>query len=417
MHVRCEWGHLTARKCQLDAMFDFFEEKTKMQSNVDQEESCDQPPANAKSFVPMVLPPEIKERARDLAFNQSEYEYAMLLAAELCEDDPEGAAPLVSFRSIYARFINTENIVRINNFHDSVGIEFPTFPRLDEALQPLMSTAEIDVIIPIHNALDHVEVCLFSLLEQKDDIKNIILVDDGSSGPTKEFLLNVASKHCQVTVLRSDTQRGFTEALTLGLAASNAPLFVALNSDTVPVKGWLTKLLDVYNRTANVGIVGPLSNSAAWQNLGDPFSPSGNFQKHDLPIAKAIAQINEELSRSKLEGHPSSPLIHGFCALVNRQAFEFVGGLDRVNFPRGYGEFQDLSLRMWDAGFQLRIACDCYVGHVGFASIDPNIRSDLSKLARATLYEKHSALRYLVAEAAAAFSPPMTAIRARFSGS
>jgi GT2 family glycosyltransferase len=239
-------------------------------------------------------------------------------------------------------------------------------------------------------------------------------VDDASEALTKRFVRSFCADVSKAVLICADENVGFTQAISLGLKKSDSPFFVALNSDTIVLDGWLEKLLATLDSAPNVAIVGPVSNSAAWQNICEPVDEDGNFIRNPMPDYEGCCDFQETASRAANLGAPYSPLIHGFCALLHRDAYEHVGQLDAVSFPRGYGEFQDLCLRFWDAGYRAKISNDCFVGHVGGASLGPSRRSDLSKLARRTLYEKHTALRYLTFEAASIFSIPMANWRAQF---
>jgi GT2 family glycosyltransferase len=132
-----------------------------------------------------------------------------------------------------------------------------------------------------------------------------------------------------------------------------------------------------------------------------------------MPDYTGCCDLQKTAASAARYGALESPLIHGFCALLHRNAYERVGQLDAVSFPRGYGEFQDLCVRFWDAGYRAKISNDCFVGHFGGASLGASQRSELSKLARRTLYEKHTALRYLTFEVASILSIPMANWRAQ----
>jgi lipopolysaccharide biosynthesis protein len=66
-----------------------------------------------------------------------------------------------------------------------------------------------------------------------------------------------------------------------------------------------------------------------------------------------------------------------------------------------------------DAGYHLRIADDCYVGHARGGSIAGPRRVELSREARQKLYRRHTALRYLSAECLAAGNPQIAFVRSR----
>jgi GT2 family glycosyltransferase len=99
-----------------------------------------------------------------------------------------------------------------------------------------------------------------------------------------------------------------------------------------------------------------------------------------------MARLVEELS---LKMFPEATLLNGFCTLMRRDVIEEVGFLDEAAFPMGYGEENDLCLRVRKAGYSLAIADHIYVYHVKSASFGSARRSELSKRGTAALHAKH----------------------------
>jgi GT2 family glycosyltransferase len=356
------------------------------------------------------LPVQVRD-----AVENKEFEFALMLIANSCEQNPESSSRLFAFRQIYSEFLSADCRERLVEFHDAVSAPIPSVEFDKKPFGLVGLDDRVDLIIPVHNGLDHLKPCLESVFANSSNrLGNVIIVDDASGAETKEFVHSFCADVPEATLICTDESVGFTQAISLGVAESSSPFFVALNSDTIVLESWLEKLLATLDSAPNVAIVGPVSNSAAWQNIFEPVDEDGNFVRHPMPDYKGCCDLQETATKAAYLGPPVSPLVHGFCALLHRAAYDHVGQLDVVSFPRGYGEFQDLCLRFWDAGYRGKISNDCFVAHVGGASLESVRRSDLSKLARRTLYEKHTALRYLTFEAASIFSIPMAIWRAEF---
>ncbi|WP_170971838.1 glycosyltransferase [Rhodobacter sp. SY28-1] len=342
-----------------------------------------------------------------------DYEAALILAAELCEAFPTRAAPLRCFREIFADFMQASPTARAEEFLTAVGLPVPaTRLRADDAYDAPVHP--IDVVLPVHDGLEHLQACLRSLDNHRTPaLGRIILVDDGSSPATRRWMQDAARGRADLRVIRTGGTVGYARALARGLSASRTKRFVALNSDCVVSAGWLDRLNAAMPADGRVAMVGPLSNAAGWQNLGDIFDANGNYTDTPMPSTDMISLLQSRLAMVKVFGAPDSALIHGFCVLVDRRIYDALGGLDLDLFPFGYGEFQDLSLRALDAGFHLRIADDCYVGHARGGSIAGPRRVELSREARRKLYLRHSALRYLSAECMAAGNRQVAFVRRR----
>jgi GT2 family glycosyltransferase len=345
-----------------------------------------------------------------------DFEAALVLAAELAEAFPTLPAPLQSFRATFANFVASASATRINDFMDGLGL-----PRLiarasvpAELRSSRRKTLTTDVIIPVHDGLDSLRGCLESLERHRSAfLGKIILVNDCSSPLTRGWLNKIKRERSDIQVVHTRKRSGFTRSLAFGVSHSHAKRFVALNSDCIVSEGWLERLSSAMPPKGRVALVGPLSNNAAWQSLGNIFDSNGNFAGQPLPQVAEIGHIQKRLDLLKVFGAPGSALIHGFCVLVDREIYEGLGGLDLVMFPKGYGEFQDLSLRAIDAGYELRVADDCFVGHARGRSIANDTRAELSREARSMLYKRYSAIRYLSAECSAAINPQIAFTRRR----
>ena len=125
----------------------------------------------------------------------------------------------------------------------------------------------VDIVVCVHNALEDVDRCLASILRHTAQPYALILVDDGSDPPTRDFLADFAAQQPHATLLRADTATGYTCAANRGLRHSRAPFVVLLNSDTIVTPGWLDRLVACAASDPSTGIVGPLSNTASYQSV------------------------------------------------------------------------------------------------------------------------------------------------------
>ena len=350
-----------------------------------------------------------------MAMASRAWEQALYLAAQCCQDFQTAAEPLFLFRTAYAR-LSAENLVRLAEFNKGIGVPISMAACADNRSEIEHLPHSVDVIIPVHNGLSHLKNCLASIHKyQCRHLGKLVIVDDGSDVETQDFVRNYCRELPSSLAVRLDPSLGFTQAVVAGLGASEAPYFIALNSDTIVQKDWIAKLLSAARAAPNVAIVGPVSNAAAWQNVSNPLDYNGNFKRHTLTANADLAEMQRCTAIASGQLTPESPLVHGFCALVQRKAYDQIGGLDMASFPRGYGEFQDLSIRLWDAGYRAKIATDCFVAHWGAGSIDLDQRAHFSVAGRAKLYEKHTALKYLGFEVASLFSAEMAIFRENYA--
>ena len=254
----------------------------------------------------------------------------------------------------------------------------------------------VDVVIPVFNALDDVKKCLESVRLRKDGFKvRCIVVNDGSAQETTEYLRHYCGANLSTFELIEHSKNyGYTRAVNTGLRASTAPYVVLLNSDTVVTRGWLRGLVRCLHADPTVGIVGPLSNAASWQNVPQLLDDTGTFAVNELPLGMVPDDIARLVASVSRRTYPRLPVVNGFCFMIKRAVIDAVGYMDEENFPQGYGEENDYCVRASDAGFTMAIADDVYVFHAKSKSFGDNRRKELSRQGSAALRRKHTAARF-----------------------
>ena len=96
----------------------------------------------------------------------------------------------------------------------------------------MTSPAAIDVIVPVYNAADTLDLSLQSLAAQDFADFRAILVDDGSTDKSPEMLRRWALANPRFIVL-TQSNAGIVAALNAGLAAATAPIVARLDADDV----------------------------------------------------------------------------------------------------------------------------------------------------------------------------------------
>lgn len=278
----------------------------------------------------------------------------------------------------------------------------------------------VDVVIPVHDALEAVSTCLRSVDEHRDAGRHrIIIVDDGSSPPTAGWLDSFAAAHENCVLVRHGDALGFSAAVNAGLRASNAEMVVVLNSDTEVVGDWIVKLADWLFRPRGVGIVGPLSNAASHQSLprvapNEAERAAGQTVFNDLPVGLSLDAVNHRLEHHANRRPLRTSMVHGFCFALRREVVEQVGLLDEVNFPRGYGEEFDYCFRIANAGWSAVIATNTYVWHAKTQSYSADERARLGPVGIATVERLHGAGRKAMASRILSRSPELERLRQLF---
>jgi len=273
---------------------------------------------------------------------------------------------------------------------------------IDEGRTPLQFTLSatdcairIDIIVPVYNALNDVKQCLKSLIDKKDgyDVR-VIVVNDGSDEETTLWLREFCAENNDFELHEHPSNRGYTQAVNTGLRVSNAPYVITQNSDTIATNGWLRGLIRCINSSHKIGIAGPLSNAASWQNVPDLYDENRHFAINEIPNNFSPDEMAAVVAKASKKYYPRLPFVNGFCFMIKREVIDKIGFMDEENFPIGYGEENDFCIRAADAGYELAIADDTYVFHAKSKSFGHSRRTQLSKQGTDNLNKKHGAEKF-----------------------
>jgi len=214
--------------------------------------------------------------------------------------------------------------------------------------EPLGGLASI--VIPVCNQLGYTAQCISSLQMHTDHPHEVIVVDNGSSDGTPEYLASLP----WVKAIRNEKNLGFVQACNQGIEAAAGEYTVLLNNDTILTRGWLARLVEGAESSGDIGMVGPTTNYAAGP------------QCIDVPYATVEAMHDyaaDRYFRHALTTIETERLI-GFCLLIKRGVIEATGQLDE-RFGLGLFDDDDISLRARLAGYRLVYMPGVFIHHFG----------------------------------------------------
>jgi N-acetylglucosaminyl-diphospho-decaprenol L-rhamnosyltransferase len=212
--------------------------------------------------------------------------------------------------------------------------------------------ASIDVVVPVHDHYALTSACLEHLARQTVPHR-VIVVDDGSTDGSSERLRR---DWPAATVLRLDSNLGYTRAVNRGVSAGDGSYVVLLNNDVQLDPECLQRLVLALEADESLGSAAALMLAPCGQTI-DSFGVSA-----DVTLA----------GFARLQGQPASqagssgPVLagpEGTAGAYRREAWEQVGGLDeRI---RAYMEILDLALRLRSAGWATGAVSDAVGVHLG----------------------------------------------------
>ncbi len=275
-------------------------------------------------------------------------------------------------------------------------------------VEPHEHSAEI--IICVHNALDDVRRCLSSVIRYTLPPYRLILVDDGSQQETKEYLAHFSNTQSAL-LIRNEEAKGYTLAANQGLRASQDKFVLLLNSDTVVSEGWLDRMVQCAISSEQIGMVGPLSNTASWQSIPE-LLVDGDWAANPLPDGVTVESMALLVAKNSKQIYPRLSFLNGFCLLIKRGLIEDIGYFDEETFGQGFCEENDYCLRTRLKGWELAVADDVYIYHAQSKSYTNERRKKLAAESDRKFVEKFSPQLISNGVDQCRYDPSMLGIRA-----
>lgn len=203
-----------------------------------------------------------------------------------------------------------------------------------------MSDPRASVIVLNWNGLEYLGTCLGAVLAQDYDNFEVLVVDNGSTDGSVDF---VTESYPQVVLVRNERNLGFSAANNRGLRTASGDLLVLLNNDTEVDPGWLRALVSTA-ADPNVGIVGAKA-----------LYPDGRLQHAGGFVGKRGAASHygyQEPDSGQFDQSREVDYVTGASLAITRNALETIGELDE-EFSPIYYEDLDWCYRARAAGLRV----------------------------------------------------------------
>jgi GT2 family glycosyltransferase len=197
------------------------------------------------------------------------------------------------------------------------------------------------VVVPNWNGLRWLPGCLHSLARQDLPADEVIVVDNGSTDGSLEYLRR---EHPQVRIIALSTNTGFAHAANRGLMAAGGEAIALINTDVELAADWIARMAAALEGDPGFGSV-----ACKMLSLEDPACV---YDAGDVLRRDGACEQRGRFGRD--DGRYDSPgEVFGACAgaaLYRRAALRDVGGFDERYFA--YLEDVDLALRLRLAGWR-----------------------------------------------------------------
>jgi GT2 family glycosyltransferase len=223
---------------------------------------------------------------------------------------------------------------------------------------------KLSVIIPLYNCLSLTQAMLASLCTTLPPglAYEIILVDDGSTDGTREWLATLTDP--PIRVVLNEKNLGYAATNNRGASLARGEFLALLNNDLVLLPGWLPPMLDGFARLPHAGIIGNCQ-----------FTPGTQTLDHRGVRFDLLGRPLHDSSRPWFtRAYTRYRAVTAACCLLPAEVFNRHGGFDAA-FRNGYEDI-DLCLRLGRAGFRHYVANHSHVLHHLSASPTRHAKED-----------------------------------------
>jgi len=210
---------------------------------------------------------------------------------------------------------------------------------------------KVSIVIPLKDQLEYIKKCIDSIRKYTEDYE-LILIDNDSGKETKKYLTNLKD----IVLVTNKENMGVPYSWNQGIKLSTYNYICFLNSDCVVTKDWLRKLMTIFKKIPNAGIVGPTTSYA------------GDIQINKTVMRYRYAMSEEDMNAfaDSLEEEYIQIVPAGFCYLVKRKIFDLIGGFNYKRFKLGNTEENEFTWRMEHLTHYRAYLCRAsYVHHYG----------------------------------------------------
>ncbi len=212
------------------------------------------------------------------------------------------------------------------------------------------------VVIPNYNGIEYLKACLNSLHKVEDIPYKIIVVDDGSSDESVQY---VKDRYPDVSLIIHDTNKGFAASVNSGITASDTEYVLLLNNDTVIEEHFVDNMQKALDADDKI-----FSASAKMLKMNDPDMVDG---AGDYYCALGWAYAHGKDKRAVTVSKPRK--IFSSCAgaaIYRRELLIKLGLFDERHFA--YLEDVDVGYRANIAGYYNVYVPEAVVLHAGSGS-------------------------------------------------
>lgn len=212
----------------------------------------------------------------------------------------------------------------------------------------------ISIIIANYNGEKFIKDCILSILKEKSDSYEIIVVDDISTDNSVKIIKNAFGTEKKVKLYISRKKNGSAGTRNIGAQHATGKYLFFLDLDTTVQKGWHREIVDYFTIHKNTGVAQPkilIKDTEKFDYAGDLLGPFGFLIERSLSAKDAGQFDRPDLIFS----------MKGAGMIMRAKTFQEVRGFDK-DYEYLWEE-PDLTWRAWLRGYEVRFLPSVTIWH------------------------------------------------------
>ena len=162
----------------------------------------------------------------------------------------------------------------------------------------------VSIVVPSYNRLDILPRCLEAITQQTFGDFEVIVVDDGSSDGTPEFLARFEAEHPDLRFrwLVNERNMGSNRSRNRGIREARGEFVAFLDSDSIAPPDWLERVIRAF-ASERVGAVTGMVDNPPPSNIYE-LAYRGTNRVHGAPFADRLVGCNMCIRRRLLLEYP-----------------------------------------------------------------------------------------------------------------
>ncbi len=214
----------------------------------------------------------------------------------------------------------------------------------------------VSIVIVNYNGKEYLAKCLKAVLGNQYPDFEVIVCDNGSRDGSGDYVLNLAKKHPNLTLVSLGKNFGPSLARNEGVKKAQGKYLAFLDNDTKPEKDWLFSPVEEMEHDSSIGAC---QCKLLLMNEPQKLDYAGDYLSQ---LGLLIQRVpGGEVDRGQADEKAEILSAKSAAMVMRREAFDRAGGFDPDYFI--YVEETDLAWRVWLAGWRIIFTPDSRVYH------------------------------------------------------